>query len=351
MNGDAVGIGLVGAGAFGDFCLAAFAAMPEVRIAAVCDTDQARAQEFARQYNVPAYTSLEMLLADKSLEIVALNTPPFLHAQQGIAALEAGKHLFCEKPLALSMTEANRLHEAAGQSGKRVTIDYVMRHNPLWKAAADVRASGILGRLLHMDLANHAAGLDLPAHHWFWDKAKSGGIWIEHGVHFFDALAWVAGADGVVTSAQGFKNAAGQEDRVEALAHYGETAAHFYHGFTHSSTNEQTTARLTFERGSMTLHEWVPTQLVITAEQTADLTALLPGLVTVELLPGELQRVTALLVEGKSAVYRACIQAGVRDLICSIRDLDYSQSVTIQHGIESLRMAIEAESLGRRPRL
>ncbi|MBE2271255.1 MAG: Gfo/Idh/MocA family oxidoreductase, partial [Anaerolinea sp.] len=95
MNVEPVGIGLVGAGAYGEFCLAAFAEMPEVRIAAVCDTDAARAGHFASRYNVPAYTDLAALIADPTVEIVALNTPPFLHAEQGVAALDAGKHLFC----------------------------------------------------------------------------------------------------------------------------------------------------------------------------------------------------------------------------------------------------------------
>ncbi|MBW4439089.1 MAG: Gfo/Idh/MocA family oxidoreductase [Pleurocapsa minor GSE-CHR-MK-17-07R] len=347
MSVSPVGIGLAGAGAFGEFCLAAFAEVPQVRIAAVCDTDTERVHKYALQYGVPAYTELDAMLADPAVEIVALNTPPAFHAGQGLAALHAGKHLFCEKPLAMTLAEGEALRVASVQAGKKITIDYVMRHNPLWQAAVAVRASGILGRLLHMDLANHAAGLNLPASHWFWDKSKSGGIWIEHGVHFFDVLAWVAGTNGTVTSAQAFTNAAGQEDRVEALAQYGDIAAHFYHGFTHSGRTERTRAELTFEHGFLTLEEWVPTELVITTEQATSLATLLPGSVTAEPLSDGQIRIRARLVEGKSAVYRACIQSGIRDLAHSIRNPGNDPAVTLQHGIESLRMAVEAESLGR----
>ncbi|MBK8023084.1 MAG: Gfo/Idh/MocA family oxidoreductase [Chloroflexi bacterium] len=350
VTGQPVGIGLVGAGAYGDFCLAAFADVPEVRIAAICDTDAVRARHFAGLYGTPAYTKLEALLEDPAVEIVALNTPPFLHAAQGIDSLRAGKHLFCEKPLAMRIEEGEAMRAAAERAGVRLTVDYVMRSNPLWRAAAEIRASGVLGGLLHMDLANHAAGLSLPASHWFWDKAKSGGIWVEHGVHFFDAFAWVAGADGTITAAQAFVNGAGQEDRVEALARYGSAAAHFYHGFTHDGMSEQTTIRLAFERGDVTLWEWVPTLMEVDSVRPGlidTVRSFLPGSVRVEEAPGGLMRLNARLTEGKSAVYRRCIQEGIRDLAGAVRNPGVPLRVTAEHGLASLRMAADAERLGR----
>src|SRR5687768_3193574 len=112
MTAEPIGVGLVGAGAFGEFCLAAFAAMPEIRIAAVADTDSTRAEVSARKYGATAYSSLDALLADDSVQIVALNTPPFLHAGQGLAILNTGRHLFCEKPLALTIEEGDTLLRA-----------------------------------------------------------------------------------------------------------------------------------------------------------------------------------------------------------------------------------------------
>jgi predicted dehydrogenase len=340
-----VGIGLVGAGAYGEFCLAAFAGVPEVRIAAVCDTDVTRAEWFAAQHGAQAYKNLEDMLRDPAVEIVALNTPPFLHASQGVASLYAGKHLFCEKPLALTLEDGQAMLNATKVNGIRLTIDYVMRYNPLWAVAAHIRESGVLGVLLHMDLANHAAGLSLPSAHWFWDKTKSGGIWVEHGVHFFDAFAWIAGETGTITSAQAFTNAHGQEDRVEALARYGNASAHFYHGFTHSGASERTTARLTFERGYVTLHEWVPTVMEIesvTPETAEAIKPMLPGIIQAEQAENNLVRLEARLTQGKSAVYRECIQGGIRDLARAVRNPNSLLGVTGEHGLASLRMAVEA---------
>ena len=213
-----------------------------------------------------------------------------------------------------------------------------MRHNPFWDAAARLRRDGVLGKLLHMDLANHAAGLDLPAAHWFWNPAQSGGIWVEHGVHFFDAFAWVAGRPGQITGSQVFARSDGRVDRVEALARFGDAAAHFYHGFTHSGRTEQTTVRLTFEGGYVTLREWVPTSIEIATPIDAD--RLAPYLVGVR--QPATSRLMSVAPEGKSAVYRACIQAGLRDLAHAVRDPAHRLVVTGQDGRDSLRMALEA---------
>jgi predicted dehydrogenase len=343
-----VGVGLVGAGAFGVFCLDAFAEMPDVRIVAVADTDYGRAQAAAAKHHAQAYRTLEQMLNDPAVEIVALNTPPFLHAEEGLAVVRAGRHLFGEKPLTLTLDQASRLLEEARRSDVRLTVDYVMRRNPFWDAAARLRHDGILGRLLHMDLINHAAGLDLPAEHWFWKPALSGGIWIEHGVHFFDAFSWVSGEEGVITGAQSFQRADGAVDRVECIAKFGETAAHCYHGFTHSGKTEQTTVRLAFEHGYVTLREWVPTSIeIVTPIAPEAMTPYLPG--TAEPIStawGTMHRMVSRAPEGKSAVYQACIQAGMSDLAQAVRDPQHQLSVTGREGYNSLRLAVEATEWG-----
>jgi predicted dehydrogenase len=333
------GIALVGAGAFGEFCLAAFAQLAEARIAAIADTDAARAERFARQYGARACTQLADVLADPDVSIVALNTPPHLHARQGLAVAQAGRHLFCEKPLALNVAEGEALSQAFDAAGTLLTVNYVMRQNPLWKLAADLRQSGVVGDLLHMDLANHAAGRDLPPHHWFWDRARSGGIWVEHGVHFFDAFAWVAGEAGNVLASDAIA-----PQRVACLARYGTTMAHFYHGFTHSGRDEQTTVQLTFERAHITLSGWVPTYVSILADvEPHHLEGLMPERYTLSEARGGRWLLTATLGD-KSAAYTESIQAGMRNLIAAIHQQE-ALHVTAAQGLASLRMAEQATNL------
>jgi predicted dehydrogenase len=340
-----VGIGLVGAGAYGQFCLEAFAEMPEVRIVAVADFDVQRAKRMAARYNSRAYAGHEAMLENPAVEVVALNTPPYLHGPQGLEVIEAGRHLFCEKPLATTVVEGARLIEAARFRGVRLTVDYVMRHNPFWAAAAALAHSGVLGRLRHMDLTNHAAGLSLPADHWFWDKRMSGGIWIEHGVHCFDAFSWVSMQVGDVVGARSYVRGDGATDRVEGLFRYGDVAAHCYHAFDQSGATEQTTVNLTFEHGYVTLREWVPTSLdLLTPVSRSAWERYLPGKVEYTQLPNDLVQVKAYAPEGKTVLYRRSIQAGMRNMAEAVRDPKVPLAVTGEDGLVSLNIAAAAEA-------
>src|SRR5689334_8867952 len=317
---ETIGIAMVGAGSFGEFCLEAFSAVEGLQVSAIVDSNLERAETLARRYGATAYQTLSSALERPDVAIFTLSTPPFLHAEQGLAVLKAGKHLFCEKPLALTVEDAEQMIAIARANHVHLTINYVMRHNPYWQAAAQLAQSGVLGALRHMDLENHAAGLALPDHHWFWDKKLSGGIWIEHGVHFFDAFSWVSGMPGTVLGSTQYFRPDGAIDRVEALLRYGGIAAHCYHAFDQTPQTEQTTVRLTFEHGYITLPEWVPTALEI--RTTVDRTlweAFLPGEVTYRTLhTGQIEAIGR-LSENKSAIYTKCIQAGIRDLVDVLR--------------------------------
>ena len=307
----------------------------------------ARAEQLAGIFGARAYPSLEAMLADPDVEIVHLSTPPYLHGPQGQAVIAAGKHLLCEKPLALGVEEGRALIDAARHKGVQLTVNYVMRHNPFWRASAALARSGLLGALRHMDLANHAAGLSLPPDHWFWDKAQSGGIWVEHGVHFFDAFAWMAGTSGLVLGATEYTRADGATDRVEALLRYGHTAAHCYHAFDQSGQTEQTTVTLTFERAYITLREWVPTSLeLLTGIPPETFAGMLPGVVEVSTLPTGQHRLFAYAPQGKSALYRASIAGVMGDLAQAVRDPSFELPVTGHLGLDSLRTAVAAECGG-----
>lgn len=342
-----VNMAMVGAGAFGAFCLEAFSQLDGLQIAAVVDSNFERAHTLAGRFGAAAYTGLAPVLARPDVDIVTLSTPPFLHAAQGMAVLEAGKHLLCEKPLALTVEDGQRMIAAAQAKGVHLTVNYVMRHNPYWQAAAQLAQSGVLGGLRHMDLENHAAGLALPDQHWFWDKALSGGIWIEHGVHFFDAFAWVSGQVGEVVGSVHYTRADGAVDRVEALLRYGDAAAHCYHAFDQSKQTEQTTVRLTFAHGYITLREWVPTSLeLLTTVEREHWQPYMPGEVTTRTLATGQVEAIARLPDTKSMIYTKGIQAGIQDLAAAVRNPDYQVAVRPEFGLASLRTAVSAEQMG-----
>ncbi len=119
-----------------------------VEVAAVASRDQARAEEYAREHGVPrAYGSYEELLADSDLDAVYISLPNSLHVEWSIRALEAGKHVLCEKPLSRRPEDVERAFDAADRTGRLLTEAFMYRHNPQTARVQELVASGAIGQL------------------------------------------------------------------------------------------------------------------------------------------------------------------------------------------------------------
>ena len=355
-----VGIGLVGLGGFGVFCLAAFAEMSEITVAAAADSDPHRAA-IAEEFGARVYTRYEDLLADPGVQIVAINTPPYLHARMAIEAARAGKHLFVEKPLATSLDDARLVIQAAREAGVLLTVDYVLRFHPLHQLAARIVHSGAFGPLRHFSLENFATDDTLLPGHWFWDPAQSGGIHVEHGVHFLDICNQLAGQNADFVSGTAQRRADGRVDRVSATVCYGDDMlATFYHSFNQIGRIEQTTIHITCARGRLMLSGWIPTELTVCGMvDKTGLTALQSlfgnDLNITEYFAGEraifahggISETLAASVQGiahapdRQGEYKRAIQAGVRSLAAAIRG-ESPLTVTPDDGLSSLAVALAA---------
>ncbi len=116
------------------------------RIAAIASRDKARGEAVARELGIPkAYGSYEELLADPSIEAIYNPLPNHLHVPWTIRAMEAGKHVLCEKPIALSAEEATTLIEARQRTGKLVAEAFMVRHHPQSQKAREIARSGRIG--------------------------------------------------------------------------------------------------------------------------------------------------------------------------------------------------------------
>ncbi len=355
-----LGLGLVGAGGFGGFCLAAFAEMPEIRVVAVADTGLGRAQAAAPE-GARVYGDYRAMLDDPAVQIVAINTPPHLHADMVRQAAAVGKHIFVEKPLATSLEQARMAVQAARAAGVQITVDYVLRFHPLHRLAAEIVRSGALGRLQHWSLENFATDEGLPADHWFWDQEQSGGIHVEHGVHFFDLCNHLAGAAPNAVSGWAQRRADGRIDRVSATVRYGDDVlATFYHSFTQIRRIERTTIQVNCSRGYLTLLGWIPTDLILTgmADEAglAELARLLGDRLVIEERfesvarvfrhGGAVEQIAAQVqahVEApdRQGDYKRAIQAGMRNLTGAIRG-DEALVVSAEDGLSSLAIALAA---------
>jgi predicted dehydrogenase len=356
-----LGLGLVGCGRFGEFCLTAFATIPNLTLIGVADRDQRRAEGTAAAFGATAYSDYEALLAAPGVDVVAINTPPALHAPMTLAAAAAGKHVFCEKPLATTIADATSVLRAVRDAHVRLAVDYVMRWNPIYcllhhLASLSAGNGPLLGRLRRFGLENHAADEDLALDHWFWDDAISGGIFVEHGVHFFDVCDWLMGTHPLAVQAvQVRRPGGGPIDTVAATCtHEGGGTASYLHAFTHANLAQHQGVTLDWGFAHGHLTGWIPVRLDLEVWTDAQGLSVLEGLpVTngdllrvpgyrlsgderVEILPvetygnarpwharGEANEVSGRVrvrasLGAKQHVYRESIRAGMVDLVSAI---------------------------------
>ncbi len=151
--GDRLRIGIIGCGGIaGGKHLPALKALNRADLVAFCDIIPERAQKRAAEYGTPdaqVYEDYHRLLEDKSIDVVHVLTPNRMHAQITIDALEAGKHVMCEKPMAKTAADARAMVEAAAKSGKKLTIGYQHRHKPESRYLKSVIERGDLGDIYY----------------------------------------------------------------------------------------------------------------------------------------------------------------------------------------------------------
>ena len=369
IPGAKLGVGLLGCGAFGRFCLREFAAMSGLRAAAVADTIPEAARKTGEEFAVPVCADIHALAVRDDVQIIHIATPPSTHCELAIAALGAGKHVLCEKPLATTLAEARSMIDAARTARRFLAVNLIMRYDPLNQAVTRILEAGLLGAPLHAFFENYAGDTPLGPGHWFWKPEISGGIFIEHGVHFFDLFRMWFGPGEVVAAQQSERPSGGFIDQVHCTVRYGSVLlANFYHGFHQSSRMEAQEARIVCERGTIRLFEWVPTRIEIDLlANYADLDAvrsLVPHAEVEEVARyagGErdiLARHKSFPADGrfrirggtgmsKQELYGRVVRALLADQIRSVEDPQHQRLVSEENGFTSLEIAVEADELAR----
>ncbi|NGO06690.1 Gfo/Idh/MocA family oxidoreductase [Streptomyces sp. HC44] len=195
--GDSLRAVVVGTGMIGAVHAAAIRAAGGGELAGAVASTPERSTQVAKEWNVPdRYPDFEAVLADDSVSVVHICTPNALHVRQAEAALRAGKHVICEKPLATSAADAERLTKVAHASGLLLAVPFVYRYHPLVRELRDRRLRGEFGawQLVHGSylqdwmLAEDAAS-------WRVDPAEGGPsrAFADIGSHWCDLVEWVAG--------------------------------------------------------------------------------------------------------------------------------------------------------------
>ncbi len=165
-------------------------------LVSVCDIDPEKAKTLGEKYGVPFYSSIETLLTrSPSTDVVSVCTPNYLHGDHTLKALHAGKHVICEKPMALSVEDCQRMNDTAAQTGKRLFIVKQNRFNPPVIAVKKLLDEKRLGAL-HGVALNCFWNRD-PQYYtessWKGSREKDGGVLFTQFSHFIDLLYWFLG--------------------------------------------------------------------------------------------------------------------------------------------------------------
>lgn len=211
-----VGWGIVGIGNIANRAIAPHVQeLSESELVGVVSRDESRAEEFRSRHAARrACTALEDLLADPEVQVVAITTPNALHPDQAIAAARAGKHVLCDKPLALTPSEAERVREECRRAGVTLGINFQTRHHACFQEARRLIAEGQLGDVILIQVEVSAGAA--PLRGWRTDPGLAGmGSVNNIGVHAYDLLRYLLDAE---VSTVATLTDVGRRDELETLA-------------------------------------------------------------------------------------------------------------------------------------
>ena len=201
-------VGIIGCGKIAQVRhIPEYAANPHTEVYGFYDINLARAEELAEKYNGKAYASYEELLADPAIEAVSVCAANHVHAEITVAALKAGKHVLCEKPMAVTLEECEAMVAAARESGKYLMIGQNQRLAKAHAKAKELIEQGVIGKVLTFrTIFGHGGpetwSIDPGSNVWFFDKTKAAmGAMADLGIHKTDMIQYVLGSKIVKTQA------------------------------------------------------------------------------------------------------------------------------------------------------
>ncbi len=229
-----IGVGIVGVGFMGKMHFGVHQKSGKSSVVALCDIDEAKLRgdwsaiggnindPSARNVDlsgITAYTDLDKMLADPAVELVDITLPTYLHADAVLKALKAGKHVLCEKPIALTKEDATAMVNAAKSAKGRFMVAHCIRWWPEYALVREMIQKNTYGRVYSAIFRRVSATPTWGWKNWLQDHSKSGGALIDLHIHDIDYVNYLFGRPEAVTSS-GVTKTSGGVDHIVTTYHY-----------------------------------------------------------------------------------------------------------------------------------
>jgi UDP-N-acetylglucosamine 3-dehydrogenase len=184
-------IGLIGAGMIGRVHAEAYSSVKGFALTGVVDSNPEAAQKLAQSTGIQAYSSVEELVEQENPDALDICLPTYLHKPFVLEAAKLGKHVFCEKPIAVLREDAQQMYEACRAAGVTFMVGHALRFSPDYIRAKQLVDEGKLGKIGTVRLIRESGMPGWAS--WFADPAKSGGVLLDMSIHDLDWLRWTFG--------------------------------------------------------------------------------------------------------------------------------------------------------------
>ena len=237
-------VGIIGAGWFGGFHAQAIAQLEHVQLVAACSTNAASLEAFCARHGVRGYASAQDLLQDPSINAVVIATPHHQHTEITLHALQAGKHVLLEKPMAPTLEECQRIVQAAHGARSTLMVGHTNRFSLQYCTAKAILESGELGEVRLASSTMSKYWFEPNRRPWHLERDTGGGMLLTAGIHALDRLMWLIGHPVSSVTAQlgtHFHDQAADDGAMLFLRFKGGTAASVTSvGYRHGAPNHTT---------------------------------------------------------------------------------------------------------------
>ena len=265
MDNAKIRVGLIGIGAIGRTHFGCYKNTPDAELVALCDIESRKLEgDWSRQgFNLGTqdakredlsalrtYTDWREIIADPNIDVIDVCLPIDIHAEVAVAALKAGKHVLCEKPMARTSAECREMEAAASESGKQLMIAHCLRYWPHYVETQKIIAGGEYGKPLYARFHRASGTPKWSYHDWLRTAERSGGSLLDMHVHDVDAALWFFGKpDGI--EANGIF-AGDLPTAVDAVWSYGDGLRVYLHnGWDENETPFRYSFSVSMEKGTI----------------------------------------------------------------------------------------------------